>query len=635
MTNARRIAPRVALTLFVGVSVAPLAARVADAQLFGERIRSSHVEATIEPSGDLLILERIEYDFGSAPRHGIFRWVPDRLRFDDRYDRIYPLDVIAVEGSPGTPDEYETRREGNATVIQVGDPDETITGLHTYAITYRIERALNGFDDHDELFWNLVGDRWEVPIEGVTATVNAPADITQIECFAGPAGSFLPCDESSIQGRTATFGHGALAPGSGLTVVVGIPKGAVPDPQPVLVERWAVARAFSLTPVTVSVAGAILALILFAVGWLVWHNGRDRRAIGSAVDVAYGTETGGEEAVPLFDRSPIPVEYAPPDHIRPGQIGTLIDEVANPLDVTATIVDLGVRGYLRIEEIPKRWLFGRPDWRLVRLKDAESELLRYERLLFDGLFQDAELVPEEEAQDDDDEPADDEAAVPVPVVPGLESVKLSELKKRFAVRLGRVQLALYQDAVQRRWFAGRPDKVRGTWQTIGWVVLLAGAGLTALLAWRTHLGLLPIPIALGGLLLAIGARWMPRRTPKGTGLVRRVQGFRTYIATAEVQESRFAERENLFYAYLPYAVVFGLTEKWARAFADLEEQPSTSSWYVGSRPFTVSALSSSIDSFTVSSAGTISSTPSGSGSSGFGGGGSSGGGGGGGGGGSW
>jgi hypothetical protein len=82
-------------------------------------------------------------------------------------------------------------------------------------------------------------------------------------------------------------------------------------------------------------------------------------------------------------------------------------------------------------------------------------------------------------------------------------------------------------------------------------------------------------------------------------------------------------------------VVFGLTEKWARAFAGLGDRAPDTSWYVGSQPFTYNAFASSIDGFSVSTAGTIASTPSGSGSSGFGGGGSSGGGGGGGGGGSW
>ena len=155
-------------------------------------------------------------------------------------------------------------------------------------------------------------------------------------------------------------------------------------------------------------------------------------------------------------------------------------------------------------------------------------------------------------------------------------------------------------------------------------------------AW-THLGLVAAAIPLAGLVFIRTAHLMPRRTPAGTGMVRRVFGFRTYIETAEKREAQFQERENIFSQYLPFAIVFGCTDKWARAFSHLGDEPSTSYWYVSSHPFTVGEFTSSIEHFSTFTSGTITSvaSSSSSGSSGFGGGGSSGGGGGGGGGGSW
>jgi hypothetical protein len=620
---------RMALVLVAAGLLVAMAADPALAQ--AERIAAYDVDIAIESDGSLLVVERIDYDFGALDRHGIFRDIPVRLRYDDTYDRIYRVEDIGVEASPGTPDGFELEHEGAILRIRIGDPDRTITGRHAYTITYRVRGALNGFDDHDELYWNAIGTEWSVPIEEASARVSAPAEILQVACFAGPAGSNLPCSETRQEGSAATFSQPSLDPYEGLTIVVGLPQGAVVPPRPILDERWKFSRAFSVTPLTVSVTGILLALVLFGVGWLWWTQGRDRRAVGSPVDIAYGTAPEGQQAVPLFEQGVYPVEYAPPEELRPGQIGTLVDEAANPLDVTATIVDLAVRGYLRIEEIPKRWLLGKTDWRLVMLKEADDQLLGYERLLFNGLFSVGDLEDPEPEEEEESDPGGADLA---PGDPGLASVKLSSLRKKFHTKLAEVQDALYADVVRRRWFAGRPDKVRQRWSAAGFAVMLVGDGLIFLAAWKTHLGLVPIPIALAGLVLAFGARWMPRRTAKGTGLVRRVLGFRTYIETAEAQEARFAERENLFSRYLPYAVVFGLTDKWARAFARLGDQPDTS-WYVGTRPFTYSAFASSIDGFSVSTAGTIASTPSGSGSSGFGGGGSSGGGGGGGGGGSW
>ena len=437
-------------------------------------------------------------------------------------------------------------------------------------------------------------------------TVSAPGPIDRVACYAGPAGSSLPCASSALKGGVASFTQPSLHPYGAFTVVVGLPKGIVAEPAPMLTERWTLGRAFTATPFTVGGSFLLAALVVGGFGRMVWRTGRDRRYQGSQVDVLMGAPAGTpEQAVPLFEGDASgPVEFAPPLDLRPGQIGTLVDERANTLDVTATVVDLAVRRYLVIGEIPKKGWFGKPDWKLTKLEGPDRELLEYERELLDGLFEDG------------------------------QEVKLSSLRTKFVSRLQRVQDALYRDAVGHGWFAGRPDRVRTRWIAAGIGVLVAGAVLEfAAIRW-TRLALLPLAVILAGLLLTVGARWMPRRTAKGTGLVRRVRGFRTVIATAETNMARFAEKENLFTRYLPYAIVFGLTEKWARAFEVLGEPAPDTSWYVSSNAFAYGAFSDAMDGFTVTTAGTIASTPSGSGGSGFGGG-SAGGGGGGGGGGSW
>ena len=117
-------------------------------------------------------------------------------------------------------------------------------------------------------------------------------------------------------------------------------------------------------------------------------------------------------------------------------------------------------------------------------------------------------------------------------------------------------------------------------------------------------------------------------------MYRRVLGFREYMEVAETDRQRFYEEENIFQEYLPYAIVFGSVDKWAKAFEDMGIEPNTSNWYVGTTPFRAVAFSHSLQGFSSSMSSAIASTPGGSGSSGFSGG-SSGGGGGGGGGGSW
>ena len=572
----------------------------------GERIVLYDVDIAIEESGTILVTERIDYDFSGTYHHGIYRDIPDRLRFDDVNDRVYPIDVLSVEGSPGTPDDYETEGVDGVFRIRIGDPDREITGRHTYTISYRVEGALNAFADHDELYWNAIGDQWSVPIGSATVRVTAPGQISASACYAGPTGSPAPCDGSRGRGSEVAFTQDSLYPNSAFTVVVGLPKGLVAEPKPILEERWSFGRAFEATPTTIGAGLALLVVIVAGFVGLLWQGGRDRRWRGTAVDVLHGSATGEEQTVPLVERDTLVVEFAPPDGLRPGQIGTLVDEVANPLDVTATIIDLAVRGYLLIEEVPKEGWFGKPDWHLKKRRDGDDQLFEYERMLFDSLFE------------------------------GRDEVLLAELRKTFYLDLRGVQNALYADVAARGWFPASPEKVRRLWGAIASGVLVVGGIIAFALIRFTHLGLAAIPLVIAGPLMLVGARWMPRRTPKGTALRRRILGFREVMDKAETNFARWAEQENVFSSYLPYAIVFGLTEKWAKAFEHLGQGATdTSSWYVSTYPFTYSAFGDSIDGFAVSTAGTIASTPSGSGGSGFGGGGFSGGGGGGGGGGSW
>ena len=565
------------------------------------------VNIVIEQSGDLQVTETIVQEFGSTPRHGIFRYIPNRLHYDQDFDRVYPIDLVSVTASPsGTPDDVETKDENGNFVIRIGDPDQTITGRHTYEIVYTVRGAMNGFADHDELFWNAIGNQWEQDIGRMDVRVSGPADITRIACYQGPFGSTVPCDSGKITKQgDAVFQQSNLPAYQAMSVVIALPKGTVASTAPILDERWSLDKAFSRTPESVGGGVGLLALIVGGFAWLIWSRGRDVQYRGSQVDQVMGGSEGETQPVPLVGKGPTVVEFEPPEGLRPGQVGTLVDEVANTLDVSATIVDLAVRKYLVIEEIPKTWLLGKADWNLRRLPEpADDKLVPYEKKLLDGLFEDG------------------------------DQVELSALRKKFAERLQKVKDALYNDMVSRKWFLRRPDRVRQTWVVIGALALSLGIGIMVLLAVFTKLGILGIPFVIGGILLLIGANEMPARTAKGTAMTRRVNGFRIVIEKAEAYMSKWAEQENVFTRFLPFAVVFGVTDKWAKAFESLGQMPSDTTWYVSSRPFVFSQFADSIDSFTVQTSGTISATPAGSGSSGFGGGGA-GGGGGGGGGGSW
>jgi uncharacterized membrane protein YgcG len=589
------------------VAAAPAAALVGTGE---EHITSYDVVLTVNDDGTLAVRETIDYDFAFALfKHGIFRTIPVRVPYDKDNDRLYEVDDFRVESPTGAPTTVDRSDAGGIATFRIGDRDQTVKGEQRYVVTYTVDGALNAFPDHVELYWNAIGDGWDVPITTASVRVVTPVAATQQLCFAGPTGSSLPCGSIEASGIevTATQPQG-LEAHSAFTVVVGLPSGAVTATGPRLEERWTLRRSLTPTPLTGTLAGLLLLPGLAGIAWLVGVRGRDRRYAGQTPGVVPASG-GEEERVPLVGAGAVAVQFQPPEGLRPGQLGTLLDERANVLDVTATIVDLAVRGHLRIVELERAHWFSSRDWQLEELEGVQGELRPYETLLYNGLFR------------------------------SRQTVKLSSLKKTFAARMASVQTALYDDVTKNGWFHGRPDKVRGRWQSGGFVLAIAGGWLTWLLGRHVHWAPVGIAVTVLGVALFLLGRRMPARTAAGTAVLAQAKGFREYIRTAEAEQLRFEEGQDIFSRYLPYAVVFGETDHWVKVFGPLAAASSvgsSTSWYSGPAGWNFSHFGDSMEGFTSTAASTMaSSTSSSSGGSGFSGGGSSGGGGGGGGGGSW
>jgi uncharacterized protein (TIGR04222 family) len=594
-----------------------LLAAGAQAATSGEGITSYAVDLLLRQDASMHVKETIDYDFGFAHRHGIIREIPTEFATsDDSTVREYPIDNIEVTSPTGAPNDTEVEN-GARTAIRIGDPNNgDVTGKQTYVIEYDVKGVVNSFSDHQELYWNAIGDEWDVWIDRATAMVEGPAAVQKVACFKGVQGSTETC-EGTIDGNgVATFTGSELVTWQGMTVVASFPSGTFPHAAPILKEKQTLARAFSVTPLTTVGGLAILGVVGGGIISMVSRRGRDERYLGVIPGLQPGlNQEHSVSRVPLMRRDPIAVQFTPPEGMRPGQLGTLIDEQANVVDVTATIVDLAVRGWLKIEEVDKPGMFRSGDWLLVEVTPAPSESLHdYEQKLFNAIFK------------------------------GRHEVLLSDLKQTFHSDLSAVQSMLYEDVTRQGWFRGNPSSVRIRWVVYGVLLTAAGIGLTVLLALKTSFGLVGAAVAVSGLVLLVLAPRMPARTAKGTTLLAQAEGFRLYLEKAEASQIRFEEGQDIFSRYLPFAIVFGVAERWAKVFADLAASGvdlATPTWYIGSSyiygsAFNYAAFGSSMNDFSTTTSGSIAAaTPSSSGSSGFGGGGFSGGGGGGGGGGSW
>jgi hypothetical protein len=573
-----------------------------------ESITTYDVHLDVFADGRLSVTETILYDFGGNAKHGILRTIPTRLHYDRDSDRLYPVTAVSVIRD-GAGELVAVSSSGGTTVLKIGDPHRTVKGSHTYVIRYTVPGALNGFNDRMELYWNSTGNQWPVPITNASATVTGPAGIQRVTCYAGRTGSSRTCEQSHVDGATATFRQFGLNPGEGLTVVAAFPVGSVADTGPILVRRRSLASGFQPTPLTVGV-GLAVALLGTAVALVIGYRvGRDRYYVGQLPGLTPGPgEPEVQRRKPLFGAPPVSVEFVPPDKIRPGQVGTLVDEKADVVDVTATILDFAVHRHLHITEVRAAGAKKPSDWRLDKLTDGDPKFLPYERTLFRALFADR------------------------------DSVTLSKLKNTFAGDLSKVRRQLYADMVSQGWYRQSPATTRAAAVTLAIVLLLASAGVTVLLATTTHLGLIGVGLVVAAVVLLVAAPRFPARTGRGSAALARVQGFRLYVATAEAEQIRFQEREQIFSEYLPYAIVFGLAERWAGIFSDIGAvRPDGSGglyWYTGPPGWNMGWFVGSVSTFTSTTGSSLSSTPAASGSSGFSGG-FSGGGAGGGGGGSW
>jgi uncharacterized membrane protein len=207
-------------------------------------------------------------------------------------------------------------------------------------------------------------------------------------------------------------------------------------------------------------------------------------------------------------------------------------------------------------------------------------------------------------------------------------VKVSELTNRFYKALPKIRAAIYDSLVEREYYVHRPDQVKARWAALAVLVGFGGVGLATLItarAWLTFsAGAIVVAGVSSAIILFVFSRIMPARTVPGARAREAALGFKEFLERVETERYRkMITSPELFEKYLPFAMAFGVEEKWAKAFEDIYRDPP--SWYTGrsTMHFSPGAFASSMSEMSSAASSSMSSSPS---SSGSGGGGSSGGG---------
>ncbi len=610
-----------------------------------ERITSFVSDVAVQPDSALEVTEAIDvHSEGERIRHGIYRDFPT-LYTNRNGGRVRVGFSFESAERDGQVEPATVEPLSNGVRIKLGSADTTVDpGDHRYVIRYRTTRQVGRFRDFDELYWNATGNGWAFPIDVAEARIHlpSPGEFGQRAAYTGPQGS----TDSNAQVVAEAPGDitfrttWPLPPYEGLTVAVAWPKGVVAEPEQRTKFGWWLAD--NGPPL----AGALGLIGVLAFYFVAWHRaGRDPRA---------GT------VVPMF---------VPPDDLSPAGMRFVREMGADNRAFAAALVDMGVRGHIRISEEDGGWLSA--DKRLIERLPSETQLPEDEDAVLDQLLSTGEVIAMKQAN----------------------HAKFSSAK-----------IAL--EGILRKKYEGRMFKRNYGWAIAGLGVFLTSLWLAAAcVALATGIaGSLEIAVAIGAAVatvlflvlqnhagaggkcllviasflfgfaaLALGAPlffqaldtgwwfplllpalsfpivvsafwWISSPTPEGRRVLDHVAGFELYLSTAERERlDRMTPPQDtpaLFEKYLPYAIALGVENRWADRFAPVLAAAAAQgqqgfAWYSGTNsPW--NDTGGFVGSVGSSLAGSVSSASTAPGSSsGSGGGGSSGGGGGGGGGGGW
>ena len=495
------------------------------APLFAESWRISNFEDTISVSADgsTLVKERINLVFVGT-WHGIHRTIPIEYPGPRGTNYTLFMDVTGVTDGAGQKLKYDSTTSGGYRDLKIYIPDAVDT-TRTVEIDYIVRNAIRYFEDHDEFYWNVTGNDWPVPIDHAEAHVYLPENAAgrlRAQAFTGAYGSAQRDATAEINGADVSFEtRNPLPMRGGMTIDIFIPKGILKEPGPITRFFWFL----SSNPI-VFLPFATLA-VMFA---LWWYKGRD----------------------PDPGRSVAPM-YEPPPGMSPAEAGTLIDDTIHPRDITSTIVDLAVRGYLKIEETVDTTLliFHSKDYvfHLVKPQTEWQGLAPHERVMLENIFA------------------------------GGQQTQLSSLKNRFYTAIPLIKQDIKSALKNKKMYLLDPDSANaysigavlvivapfaiaqytGYMQLFNSVLLLIGCGIISAIIWWLF------------------AREMSAKTLEGGRTRVAVLGFQEFMNRVDADRLKRMPPDT-FEKYLPYAMALGVEHHWAQAFAGIIQSPPT--WYV-------------------------------------------------------
>jgi len=488
------------------------------------RVSDFQDHIVVSQDGSALVTERITLIF-EGEFHGIHRTIPIEYPGPNGTNYELFLSVTSITDGSGGKLKYESSTSGGARSLKIYIPD-AVDASRTVEITYRVRNGTRFFNDQDEFYWNVTGNDWPVPIDHASATVRFPlfaAGSLRAQAFSGVYGSKQRDASSKVDGAQAQFETTSPLPmRGGLTIDVYLPKEILKEPSALTRVFWFLGG----NPVV------FLPLVTFVGMFAVWwYKGRD--------------PDPGMSVAPM---------YEPPSGISPAEAGTLLDDSIHPRDITSTIVDLAVRGYLKIEETAEKVvIFTHKDYVFHLLKPREqweADLAPHERVMLENIFA------------------------------GGSDTRLSSLKNRFYTAVPVIREDIMSALKKKGMYLLDPQSANG-YSVGAAVAILAPLAILQYLGWANFFNsalLLLVCLPVAAMIWWLFARVMTAKTIKGGQVRVAVLGFQEFMNRVDGERLKIMP-PTTFEKFLPYAMALGVEHHWAQAFAGIVKDPPQ--WYVG------------------------------------------------------
>ena len=548
-------------------------------------VQNYDIKVKVNKDASVNVTETIHVNF-SQPRHGIIRAFLYKYAINELPEGTEKADQQLVSGNKirlivkdikVKDHPYETTTEGDLVKIRIGDKDRYVNNGQQYIISYTLLNSINFFEDHSELYLNLVGLQWNTTIDKVTFSVELYDQLpSRPEYFlaTGPMGSKENNTSASWKNNQVLSGYTTIPLNSneGLTTGIEFPQGFLKKPDFTYYRfGW-----------------MVLPFLVFFILYNVWKK--------------YGKN----------EKITIRTEFYPPEGVSPSVSGYMVDGKLDQRDLTALVPYWGAGGYLKINEIEEKAFLGllkTKEYEFIKLKDLPGDTLDFEKTLFNGIFKSG------------------------------DEVKLSSLKNVLYTTMDKSRKELESKVDKEQYYVKYSRATGAIFIFIG--IGITGFGLVYFLIDMQVNKWPGLAIFLSGLTLFITGFFMPKKTAKGMELKTKLLGFKEFLKSVETDRLKefLKQDEHYFDKVLPYAIVFDIADTWKDKLKGLDIPPPTwySAGYAGAQ-FNTMNFMSSLDKSMNAMSQNFYSSPSGSSGSGgsfSGGGGSSGGGFGGGGGSSW